>query len=385
MKHKNKKIAYISGNRADFGLMTSVLLSIKKSSLLSLDIYATGMHLMPEFGSTIKEVRKLFPETRRVNAKFKTDDAAGMAVFSAQYIKELVQTFTRNRPDFVLTLGDRIEMLSTALVCLYMHIPQGQIHGGEKTSTVDDIARHTITKLSNLHFPATRTSAKRIEKMGEEPWRIHTVGAPALDNILHGDLPNAKETHRFISLAPKHPFILLTQHPISQAWKNSTKHIQHTLRAVKHFRMPVVVTYPNADAGGKMIIKEIKKEKNNPLFRIYPSIPYNYFLALEKYAAVWVGNSSGAMIESSSFHTPVVNVGDRQKGRERGQNVIDVPNNFKLIQMAITKSLYDKKYLQKLQTIKNPWGDGKTGARITQILERTDFNSKLFNKELTYA
>ncbi len=384
MQSKKKKVAYITGNRADFGLMTPVLLAMRKSKKLSLTVYATGMHLMPEFGRTLKEVKKIFPDVKVISAIFKSDGNKGMASFSSAYIKRLVEMFTKDRPDFVITLGDRVEMLCTALTCLYMHIPSGQLHGGEKTSTVDEIARHTITKLSNLHFPATRVSAQRIEKMGEEKWRIHIVGAPALDMILHGNLPSKREVYRFLDIRPSLPYILVTQHPVSQEWTESGRQMRETLRAVKHFGIPVVVTYPNADAGGRVMIREINKEEGNSLFRIKPSIPYAYFLAIEKYAAVWVGNSSGAMIESSSFHTPVVNVGDRQKGRERGLNVIDSPHIHTRIEKAIRKSLSDKKYRKRLQKIKNPWGDGKTGMRVVKILEKTDFNTQLLNKHLTY-
>lgn len=385
MQNNKKKIVYITGTRADFGLMTPVLQAIKNNKKLSLDLYATGMHLMPQFGNTIDEVKKLFPKTQPIKAIFESDDRRGMASFSANYLKKLVKTLLKNRPDFVLILGDRIEMLCTALACLYLGIPTGQLHGGEKTSTVDELARHAITKLSHLHFPATKLSADRIEKMGEEKWRLHVVGAPALDVILNQKLPNREEVYRYLGFKIDQPYVLVTQHPVSEEWQQSVKQIKETIEAVKSFELPVAISYPNADVGGRKMIKEINKEKNNAIFKIIPSSPYKMFLAMEREAAVWIGNSSAAMIESSSFHTPVVNVGTRQLGRQRGENVIDVGYTRKEIVKAIHKSLYDKRYLKKIAKIKNPWGDGKTGEKVTKILENLKINPKLLNKQLTYA
>lgn len=379
-----KKIAYISGTRADFGLMTPILRAIEKSKKLDLQVYATGMHLMPEFGKTIQHVKKEFPSAKTIEARFETDDRLGIAKFTGNFLEKLVQIFSKNRPDFVLTLGDRTEMLCTAMACLYLGIPTGQVHGGERTSTVDEIARHAITKLSHLHFPATEESARRIEKMGEDKWRIHIVGAPALDMILNEKLPTREGLFKKLGLDPAKKVILVTQHPVSEEVEDADVQMEETMAAVKKFNLPVVITYPHADAGGRKIIEIIEKEKNNPLFHVFPSLEYKQFLALEREAAVWVGNSSGALIESSSFKTPVVNVGTRQIGRQRGDNVIDVGYNRKEIENAVDKSFNDSAYLKRLKKIKNPWGNGKTGPRIAKILENLNINHRLLTKQITY-
>lgn len=387
MRHKKtivKKIAYISGTRADFGLITPILRAIQKSKKLDLRVYATGMHLMPEFGETVRYVRKEFPNAKTIEAKCETDDKLGMTKFTSDFLSKWVKVFSKDKPDFVLTLGDRPEMLCTAMACLYFGIPTGHIHGGDKTSTVDEVARHAITKLSHLHFPATEESARRIEKMGEEKWRIHVVGAPALDMILHERLPTRKELFRNLGLKPEKKVILVTRHPVSEEVEDAGVQIETTLAAVKKFNLPVVITYPHADAGGRKIIKVIEKEKDNPLFHIFPSLEYKQFLALEREAAVWVGNSSGALIESSSFGTPVVNIGTRQMGRQRGANVIDVGYGRKEIEKAIKKSLFDSSYLKRLKKVKNPWGDGKTGPRVAKILENLNINRRLLTKQITY-
>lgn len=381
---RKRKIAYVSGTRADFGLMVPVLRAMEKSKSLDLQVYATGMHLMPEFGRTIKEVKEEFPKTKVIAATFKKDDKESMAVFATVFLNKFAQEMRRNRPDLTLTLGDRPEMLCVALASLYLGIPTGHIHGGERTSTVDEIARHAITKLSHLHFAATLESAKRIEKLGEEKWRIHVVGAPALDVILNEKLPTREELCRKLGLKPDQKIILLTQHPVSGEENQAAKQMEEIIAAIKKFNLQVVVIYPNADPGARRMIRVIERERHNPRFHIYKSLPYKRFLALEREAAVWVGNSSAAMIESSSFGTPVVNMGTRQIGRQRGENVIDVDYDKCDIISAINKSLNDGDYLKKLKTIKNPWGDGKTGPRIARILEEVKIDSKLLTKQITY-
>ncbi|OGN01830.1 MAG: UDP-N-acetyl-D-glucosamine 2-epimerase, UDP-hydrolysing [Candidatus Yanofskybacteria bacterium RIFCSPLOWO2_02_FULL_43_10] len=380
----NKKIAYISGTRADFGLMTPVLAAIKKSKKLDLKLYVTGIHLMPEFGNTIKEIKKQFPEIIEVKAVFESDEKQAMAEFASILISKLVSLFEKDRPDFVLTLGDRPEMISVALVCLYLGIPTGQIHGGDKSATVDEIARHAITKLSHLHFPATREAAERIKKMGEESWRIKVVGAPALDVIMNEQLPTREQLFKNLGLDLKKKVILVTQHPVSEEYEKSGSQMAEIISAIKTFELPVVIIYPHADAGGRRIISEINKENKNPNFHIFPSLPHKDFLALEREAAVWVGNSSAAMIESASFGVPIVNIGGRQSDRQRGLNVLNVGYDRNKIKRAMKKSLFDTAYLKTLKKIKNPWGDGKTGQRVMKTLENIKIDSKLLNKQITY-
>ncbi len=379
-----KKIAYVSGTRADFGLMSGVLTAINESSRLKLELYATGMHLMPQFGDTVNIVKQQFPQTKIVNAIFTADSKSAVVKFNIKFMRELNNMFEKNRPDFVLTLGDRPEMLCVAIICLYLGIPTGQLHAGDKTATVDETARHAITKLSQLHFPATNEAATRIEKMGEEKWRIHVVGAPALDTIFHGTLPNKKDLYQFIKIPLSQKIILLTQHPVTEEIKQAALQIKETIEAVRKFKFPVVVVYPSADPGGRSMIRVIEKEKKNSQFHIFSSIEYTMFLALAREAKVWVGNSSAGIIESPSFATPVVNIGLRQKGRLRAKNIIDVNGQHDEIEAAINKCLFDEKFKRQIKKIKNPWGDGQTGKRIVKILENVKIDSKLIYKQITY-
>lgn len=380
---KRKKIAYITGTRADFGLMTSLLHAIDNSSKLELSLYATGMHLMPQFGNTIQEVRKEFKNVKRIDAVFQTNSRESTVFFASDLLKQLTQLFIRDLPDFALILGDRVEMITVALACLYFGIPVGHVHGGERTGTVDEIARHAITKLSHLHFVATKDAYRRVIKLGEEPWRVHIVGAPSLDAIFKSQISSSEKVHSLLGLGQQEKILLVTLHPISEDIKNSNKQMEEVIKAVKTFNLPTVVIYPNSDPGSKEMIAVIEKEKNNPLFRTFPHIEYATFLGLQKIAAVWIGNSSAGIIESPSSNIPVVNVGPRQRGRLRAENISDVGYNQKEIEGAIRQAL-DFSDRKELIHSKNPWGDGKAGERIIQILEKLPLNKKLLEKQIAY-
>ncbi len=351
-----RKIAYITGARADYCLMISVLKAIQQSDKFKLQVYATSNHLMKEFGYTFDQVKQDFPEATIIEAIFESDDRIGMAKFLGPFISKFVEALSANPPDLALIPCDRIEAFAAAVVCTYLGIPICHVHGGERTFTVDEQARHAMTKLAHIHFVATEDAAKRIEKMGEEKWRIHVVGAPMLD----------------------------TQHPVSEEFDVAGRQMEETIRAVKTFNLPVIVVYPHADAGGRRIIEIIEREKKNKLFHIFPHIPNKQFLALEREAAVWVGNSSAGIIESASFKLPVVNVGIRQLGRERSGNVIDVNCNAGEIKRAIEKSLYDQKYRQKISRISNVWGGGNAAKRVVKTLEKLEIGPKLLTKQITY-
>lgn len=385
MSKKPLMVAYVSGTRADFGLMQPVLQAIQQTSGLRLRVYATGMHLMKKFGSTINEVRRHYPGVIRLPAIISTDDRAGLALFYGNLCRRLVNEFKKNPPDFVLVLGDRAEMLAVASVCLYLGIPTGHVHGGEKSGTVDGLARHAITKLSSLHFPATKQSAARISRMGEAAWRIYTVGAPGLDVVRQQRLLSGQQLRKKLGLPSRQPLLLVTLHPISEHWQQAAAQMRDVLVAASAWAGIIVIIYPNADAGGQAMIREIEKYRRHRGFHIFPSVDYPTFLALQREAVVWVGNSSAGMIESSTWPTPVVNVGPRQRGREHGRNVIDAPYDRRTIIRAIHRALHDRQWRETMQRSTNPWGDGRSGKRIAKILRHLPPTDRLLSKDLTYV
>lgn len=372
-----RKILYISGTRADYGLMRSVLRSIHNHPDLSLDIVVTGMHLMNEFGNTIDEIKKDGFNYHIVDVRYDDNTKESMALFIGKFIQELVPVIRSLNPDIMLVLGDRGEMLAGAIVGVYMSIPVAHIHGGDVTSTVDDYARQAITKLANIHFPATEESAKRILMMGEDASRIFVVGSPGLDQILHEPLLTRDELAQKYHLDFSKPVLLVVQHPVTLEVDSAPEHIRETLEAVVSFKFQTIVIYPNADAGGRGMIKVIREYEQIPSFKIFSNIPHKDYLSLLSQVSVLIGNSSSAIIEAPSFGLPVVNIGTRQRGRERADNVIDATYDRKNITECINKAIYDNEFREKANLCRNPYGDGTASEKIGEILPKIEINEDL--------
>jgi len=380
-----RKILYISGTRADYGLIQSTLRNIDNYPELQLEIIATGMHLMEEFGTTVNEIRKDGFTYYAIEATYKKDDKSSMVEFIGVFLQKLSLKIKEINPDIILVLGDRGEMLAGAIAGVYFGIPVAHIHGGDISSTVDDFVRHAITKLAHIHFPATELSAERIIKMGEPEETVFVVGAPGLDSILHERLIESQKIADIYGLDLSKPIILVIQHPVSMEIEDTQDQIRQTLDAVTDLKFQTVVIYPNADAGGRRMIEIINMyEQHNSNIKTYKNIPRKEYLSLLKVASVLVGNSSSGIIEASSFKLPVVNIGTRQKGRERGENVIDANYEKEDIKSKILMCLYDINFKQKVKSCNNPYGDGKAGDKITQILCDININERLLQKKLSY-
>jgi len=375
-----RKIVYISGTRADYGLMRSVLYQIHNHESLSLDIIVTGMHLMDEFGMTVDEIKKDGFNYNIVDVRYADDTKESMALFIGEFIQRLTPLIRTIDPDIILVLGDRGEMLAGAIVGAYLSIPVAHIHGGEVTSTVDDLARHAITKLSHIHFPATEESAGRIIRMGEDPSRVFVVGAPGLDQILNEPLLEPEELGRKYRLDFSDTVLLVVQHPVTLEIDQAPEQIRETLEAISLFQSQTVIIYPNADAGGRAMIEIIKEYEHLPFIRTYKNIPHRDYLSLMRHSSVLIGNSSSGIIEAPSFGIPVINIGSRQRGRQRGENVVDVDYNRESIVSAINYVLSDEHYRNKINLKNNPYGDGNSGKRITKILNEISVNNQLLQK-----
>ncbi len=377
-----RKILYITGTRADYGLMRSVLSEIDKDPEMELELAVTGMHLMNEFGMTINEIKKDKFNINELKAVFEEDDKVSMAKFVGKLIQLLTDLVKKIKPDIMLLLGDRGEMLAGAIVGAYLNIPTAHLHGGEITSTVDEYARHAITKLVNIHLPATEKSAERIISMGENSDHVFMVGAPGLDGIMGLDLIKKEDIAIKYDLNLLEPLILVLQHPVTLESEKSSKQMLETLKAIHDLKYQTVLIYPNADAGGREIVKLIEKYEKLPFVKTFKSIPRKDYLSLMNVASVIVGNSSSCIIEAPSFKLPVVNIGSRQKGREKALNIIDVNYNAEEIKKAIKKALYDNNFSVHLNGCKNPYGDGKTSLKVTEILSKITLDKELLEKRL---
>jgi GDP/UDP-N,N'-diacetylbacillosamine 2-epimerase (hydrolysing) len=378
-----RKIAVVTGTRAEFGLSRTIFEAIQQHPRLSLDLIVTGMHLMEEYGHSADLIARAgFAIACNTQVVQKGDTGYDMSVALGENIIEIALALQKIQPDIFLTLTDLGHTLAGAIAAAHMNIPVAHVHGGDVSGSIDESIRHATTKFAHIHFPASPLSADRIRKMGEESWRIFIVGAPGVDEIRKSCLIEKNVLFERYGLAPDEKFLLTVQHPVTTE-QNVRAQIRETLSALKAIGMKTVIIYPNADAGGRAIIEEYEAHKTNDMFSIYKTVPRIDYLSLLKYTQCLIGNSSSGIIEAPYFKTPVVNIGNRQRGRERADNVIDVSHNKNAIVTAIEKAI-SSKFMASLEDIQSPYGEGYAGERIASVLAEIRINGKLLNKILDY-
>ena len=387
-----KKILVVSGTRSEYGLLRPVIKAIHRHKNLSLQIVVTGSHLDKLFGKSINEIRKNgIKISEEIRLPLRDDSNEGMSRVLGEAVLKFTDAFKKLKPSIVVVLGDRVEIFGAGLAAFYMNIPLCQIHAGDKSigGHLDDSARHAISKLASLQFAASKESAQRLIKMGEEKWRVHNVGAPGLDSILNRKFMSKKKLFKKLKLKDKKTILVLF-HSITTEAKESVKGIESILSALKDLDkdkkdIQIVVIFPNADAGGRRIIKKIKDyAKKYDNIKAFKNLDHDVFLNLMKHSELMIGNSSSGIIEAPSFKLPVINVGKRQAGRERANNIIDVGYKDKEIRNAINKALFNNNFRQKVKRCRNPYGEGKAGAKIARVLSRLKIGKKLIQKKITY-
>jgi UDP-N-acetylglucosamine 2-epimerase (non-hydrolysing)/GDP/UDP-N,N'-diacetylbacillosamine 2-epimerase (hydrolysing) len=364
-----------------------ILQAIAKHPKLTLSLLVAGMHLSDEFGHTMDEIENDgFLITATVSMNPSGDTGFSMAESIGIGVSRLAQKFNLIKPDILLVLGDRIEALAGGIAAAYMNLPVAHIHGGDSAKAgLDESARHALTKFSHIHFPATKKSADRIIKMGEDKWRVNVVGAPGLDTILNAEFIGSDKLSKKFNIDLEKPVILFVQHSVTTEVEDAIFQIGESLSAIVDLGIQTILVYPNSDAGGRRMINVIEEYADKYSFiKAYKSLVHQEYLSLMKIASLMVGNSSSGIIESPSFHLPVVNIGSRQQGRERSENVIDVGYDKVEIREAIKRVLSDKKFNEKVKRCRNPYGDGKAAERIVNVLSSILIDRRLIQKRLTY-
>ncbi len=381
----SRRIAYVTGSRADYGLFSEPLRRIRESPDLELGLVVTSMHLEPDFGLTVKEIeRDGMPVISRVRNLGGGDGGADQARSVGTAVLGITDALEAFRPDVVIVLGDRGEMLAGAIAAIHLHLPVAHVHGGDVSGTVDELVRHAISKLSHLHFPATEDAAARLLRMGERAGYVHVVGAPGLDYLSHFEpIPNS-ELEAELRLDLSQPFVLFTQHPVTGDVDAAARQMEISLRVLDEVGVQVVATYPNSDAGGRAMIEVLKGWEGRPWLRIVPSLGQRRFASLLKQAAAVVGNSSSGIIETPFFGVPVVNIGPRQAGRLRAANVLDVAHDPDSIRTAIECAINDENFRTRAHNSRNPYGDGHAGERIVEILTSLEIGPQLLDKQIAY-
>lgn len=377
-----KTVGVVTSSRADFGIYRPVLRRIEASDRLELRVYVTGMHLSPEFGLTVDEIEaEGFEVAERVEMLLASDTPAAIGASMALGTVGFAQLFARSRPDLLLVLGDRFEMHAAALAALPFTLPVAHLHGGEVTAgAIDEALRHSITKLSHLHFVATAAYGRRVIQLGEEPWRVTVSGAPALDNLASTELWSAEELAAALGLDLSDPPVVVTFHPTTLEWERADEQVEALLGALEDARQPVVFTMPNADTGGRRIRRRIQDWiSRTPRSWGFESLGTERYFSLLAVARAMVGNSSSGLLEAPSFAVPVVNVGQRQAGRLRPPNVIDVGTSREEIAAGLERAL-EPSFRAGLEGMVNPYGDGHGAARIVERLEDVALDERLVIK-----
>jgi GDP/UDP-N,N'-diacetylbacillosamine 2-epimerase (hydrolysing) len=372
-----RHVAYVSGTRADFGLVRKLLVDTQAAGL-RISVCATGMHLDPRYGRTVREIEAAgLHIAARIPSHGARSTGADMALGIAQQLKGLIRAWRRERPDLVLVLGDRGEMLAGAIAALHLNIPIAHLHGGERSGSIDEPVRHAISKLSHYHFVSTASARKRLVRMGERADCVFVTGAPSLDGIVaQATKPRAELCLKF-QLDPGRPIAVLLFHPVVQSAARAGRESSMLVRAVLRRKLQVLWLLPNSDAGSDAIRRVARAHAKS--VRIVTHLPRADYLAWLAAAEVLVGNSSSGIVEAASFGLPVVNVGDRQNLRDRNRNVIDTAARPAAIDRALGLALSRgrRKY-------RNIYTSGDAGRRIIRLLRTVPLDGTILRKANTY-
>jgi len=394
---KKRKIAVFTGNRAEYGLQYPILKAIDEHEELDYKLLVSGAHLDKNFGRTLEEIEK---DGFHIDAEVKIDMDAESLYATAQAIGSGVLSISNVlaeiQPDIMVVYADRFEGFAAVIAASQMNIPTAHIEGGDITEggALDDSVRHAMSKLAHVHFTTNQQASNRVLAMGEEDWRVHTVGFPAIDLISDGNYATPEEIIEKLDLDLNKPVVLFTQHSVTTEFDDAAKQVIPSLEAMVKLAsegVQVICTYPNNDAGGRAIISELDKlnAKNISGIQVHRSLGrylYHGVLALaenKKYQVACVGNSSSGIKETPVFGCPTVNIGSRQEGRLRGQNVIDADYDASNIVSVVNKCFYDDKFKAQCEATDNPYYLGDAGKKIADVLASIPLGQKIIRKKMT--
>ena len=392
-----RKIAVFTGNRAEYGLQFPILKAIDKHPDLDYQLLVSGAHLDDNFGSTLSEISG---DGFHVDAEVKIEMDADSKVATAQAIGSgilaISKVLEKIKPDIMVVYADRFEGFAAVIASTQMNIPTAHIEGGDITEggALDDSVRHAMTKLAHIHFTTNQQASNRILGMGEESWRVHTVGFPAIDLISAGSYASPKEICDKLQLDLTKPIVLFTQHSVTTEFEKASEQLTPSVAAMRRLAkqgVQVIMTYPNNDAGGRAIISCINKLKDENIsgIQVHRSLGrylYHGILALAKnpeLKVVCVGNSSSGIKETPVFGCPTVNIGSRQQGRLRGENVVDSHYDSASIVKAVNSCLHDDLYRKICNETSNPYYVGDAGKKIASVLAEVPLNQRLLKKAMT--
>jgi GDP/UDP-N,N'-diacetylbacillosamine 2-epimerase (hydrolysing) len=373
-----KKICVVTGSRAEYGLLKLLIKKIIKSPILKLQLIVTGMHLSKKFGNTIKDINSDgYKIDSKINLLLNEDTPEAITKSMGIGMRGFAKTLFKLKPDLLLVLGDRYEIMIAVISAMIAKIPVAHLHGGEITEgAFDDMIRHSITKMSHLHFVATEKYKKRVIQLGEQPKRIFNVGSLAADYITSHKIIPFHKLEKDIKFKFLDKNILITFHPVTLEDNTSKKQINEIIYALQELKNTgLIFTMPNSDTDSNIIFKKIKKFcKNNSNAKFYKSLGQSRYISCLNYVDCVLGNSSSGIIEVPSFKKPTINIGERQSGRIKAKSVIDCKPEKLSIQKALKKA-FSKKFQLSLSKVKNPYGKLGAGDEIIKILEKNKFEN----------
>jgi GDP/UDP-N,N'-diacetylbacillosamine 2-epimerase (hydrolysing) len=378
-----KKICVVTGTRAEYGLLYWLMKGIKNKKGLELQLIVTGSHLSHEFGLTYKQIEADgFKINRKVGMQLSSDTASGVTKSMGLGMIGFADAFEQLNPDITVLLGDRFEIFAAAAASTIARIPIAHLHGGELTQgAFDEALRHSITKMSHLHFTSTEEYKQRVIQLGEDPSSVFNLGAPGVEYIERLKLLSRKQLESSLNFTLGKKNLLVTYHPVTLEDRTSKKQLTHLLKVLDQLKdTKIIFTKSNADTDGRIIndmIDEFVTHRANTA--AFTSLGQKRYLSLMSMVDAVVGNSSSGIIETPSFKIGTINIGDRQKGRVRAKSVIDCEPNIRSIKKAIN-ILYNEKYQGDLKNTENPYGGGHVSRNIINVIFNYKFNDDLKKK-----
>jgi UDP-hydrolysing UDP-N-acetyl-D-glucosamine 2-epimerase len=377
-----RKIAVVTTSRADYSHLYWPLRELSAHPDVDLKIIAMGAHLSHEFGSTIQEIeRDSFEIAERIECLLSSDTDVGMAKTIGVATLSLADVLGRMRPDLLLLIADRYEMLAPASVALALRIPIAHIEGGEiSEGAIDDAVRNALTMMSHIHFTSTQSARERVISMGEEPWRVRRAGAPSLDHLRRRTLYTRDQLETRLGIALKHPTVLVAYHPVTLA-RDTVREADSLFAALQTLSDQILFCYPNADAGSRNLIERARAfaASRGDDAHVFVNLDALTYWSLLKQVDLLAGNSSSGIMESASFALPTVNIGVRQQGRERARNVLDAIADTSSILAAIAKAK-SPEFRRSLHGMTNPYGEGVASEKIVEVLTSVPLSEELLIK-----
>ncbi len=376
-----RRVGCVSVARSDYGIYTPVFDAIAAHPDLELGVVAAAAHLSPDFGFTVQLIEQAgYPVVERVEMLLAGDSPGSIARSSGIGTTGFATAFDRQAFDIIVLLGDRFEMMAAAVAAVPFLTPLAHIHGGEETTgAIDNQYRHAITKLSHQHFVSTDLHAQRVIQMGENPARVRVVGAPTIDRLLSRKFRSRQEVSEALGRQLPESFLVGTFHPVTTDFASAYDQTQVFLQACRDVGVPLLLTMPNADTGGREVRRAISDVQPGDWLWTYENLGAELYADVMHHAAAMVGNSSSGIIEAASLHLPVVNIGSRQQGRVRSRNVLDVACEPKAITTALRQAL-SPTFRETCRTIKNVYGDGHAGRAIAKCLAEISLDSSAILK-----